>query len=69
MSASEDLERPLGVRRSVRRVATNSKRRGAEHLDSEFLGQRGKVRHAAFGNDAHGFLNTAGVSNPRDPQL
>ena len=48
--------------------AAGSERRGTEDDNAEPRGQRGNVGHAAAGNDAQGFLNAAGITNPRDPQ-
>ena len=46
----------------------HSERRGTKHGHTELRGQRGNVDHLAFGNDAHGVLDTAGETNERHPQ-
>jgi hypothetical protein len=48
---------------------SHSEWRGTEDGDTLFFGQRRKVRHVAFVKYAHGFLNTVGENNRRDPQL
>ena len=45
-----------------------SERRGTEGDDAESRGQRGNVDQTATCDDAQGFLDTAGITNRRDPQ-
>jgi len=45
-----------------------SERRGTEGDNTVPCGQRGNVDQTATGDDAQGFLDTAGITNRRDPQ-
>ena len=49
-------------------VAAISERCGTEDDDTEPRGRRGNVDQAATGDDAQGFLDTAGITNRNDPQ-